>query len=159
MTAIAAIDTNVIVALVDVSDKWHHGALALRDALLDVGAQLVYFDCVVNEAIGVIGRRTEEQKRPDQFVRLLDGLTNLPEPTITWISGAGQRLFREVVSLCRDHNGTLNFHDALMALICQELGIQFIVSFDCDFDEIAWLTRIADPVGVEKLCRSTANDR
>lgn len=51
MTAIAAIDTNVIVALVDVYDKWHHGAIALRDALLDVGAQLVYFDCVVNEAI------------------------------------------------------------------------------------------------------------
>ena len=61
-----AIDTNIVVALVDAHDKWHHRAIALRDALVEVGAELVYFDCVVNETIGVIGRRTEEQKRSDQ---------------------------------------------------------------------------------------------
>lgn len=63
MTAPVTIDANVIVALVDAHDKWHHSAIVLRDALLNAGAQLVYFDCVINEAIGVIGRRTEEQKR------------------------------------------------------------------------------------------------
>lgn len=156
MTLMVTIDTNVVVALVDKHDKWHHSAIALRDALLDVGAQLVYFDCVINETIGVIGRRTEEQKRSDQFVRLLAGLMDLvPESNITWISGAGQRLFQEVVSLCRSHQGALNFHDALMTLACQELGIQFILSFDCDFDKISWLTRIANPAGVQKLPQST----
>jgi len=55
MTVPVAIDTNVIVALVDAHDKWHHSAVALRDALLDAGAQLVFFDCVINEAISVIG--------------------------------------------------------------------------------------------------------
>ena len=68
------IDTNVVVALADTHDKWHGRAVALRDALLAAQVQLVYFDCVINEAIGVIGRRAEEQSRTDQFSRLLDGL-------------------------------------------------------------------------------------
>jgi len=148
----ASIDANVLVALVDTRDKWHHDAIALRDALLNVNAQLVYFDCVVNEAISVMGRRAEEQKRSDQFEHLVDGLTALvPERDITWISLAGPRLFQDVVSLCRHHQGRLNYHDALMALVCQELGIHHIVSFDPDFDEVAWLTRIANPVEAQKL--------
>lgn len=148
----ASIDANVLVALVDARDKWHYAAIALRDALLDVNAQLVYLDCVINEAISVMGRRAEEQKRSDQFEHLIDELTTLvPERDITWISLAGQRLFQDVVRLCRHHQGRLNYHDALMALVCQELGIHHIVSFDPDFDEVAWLTRIADPVGARKL--------
>jgi len=148
----ACIDANVLVALVDARDKWHHSATALRDALLDVDAQLVYFDCVVNEALSVMGRRAEEQKRSDQFEHLVDTLTALvPEHDITWISVAGPRLFQDVVSLCRHHQGRLNYHDALMTLVCQELGICHIVSFDPDFDEVAWLTRIANPVEAQKL--------
>jgi predicted nucleic acid-binding protein len=65
-----ALDTNVIVALVDDRDTWHGTAVTMRDALLEIHAQMVYFDCVFNETIGVIGRRTAEQKRPEQFDRL-----------------------------------------------------------------------------------------
>lgn len=152
MATTAVVDTNVLVALVDRHDKWHHTAIALRDALLDASAQLVYFDCILNEAIGVIGRRTEEQRRFEQFDDLLDGLTTLvSEDNITWISVATQRLFREVVGLCRSHQGRLNFHDSLMALACQELDIRFIISFDPDFDEVSWLTRIAEPGGAQIL--------
>lgn len=42
---------NIKPELLRLYDKWHHGAIALRDALLDVGAQLVYFDCVVREMV------------------------------------------------------------------------------------------------------------
>jgi predicted nucleic acid-binding protein len=74
------LDTNVVVALVDDRDTWYGTAVAMRDALLEIHAQLVYFDCVLNETIGVIGRRTAEQKRPDQFDRLLDRLTAMVPP-------------------------------------------------------------------------------
>jgi predicted nucleic acid-binding protein len=155
MATTVIIDTNVLVALVDARDNWHPRAIALRDALLDASAPLVYFDCVVNEAIGVIGRRAEEQKRSDQFESLLDGLTTLvPEENLTWISAATQRLFQKAVSMCRSHQGRFNFHDALMALACQELDIQFIASFDPDFDGVGWLTRIADPEGTQLLRQS-----
>ena len=140
-----SIDANVLVALTDTRDKWHHDAILLRDALLTSGAQLVYFDCVINEAISVIGRRAEEQKRSDQFEHLLDALfATVPEALITWISAAAQHLFPEVISLCRAHQGRLNFNDALIALACKELGMSFILSFDGDFDNVAWLRRIAD---------------
>ena len=144
------IDTNVVVALADAHDKWHTRSVALRDALLAAQAPLVYFDCVMNEAIGVIGRRAEEQNRSDQFSRLLAGLlTIVPESDITWIAASAQRLFPLIVEQCRQHQGRLNFHDALMALACQELGISAIVSFDGDFDQVAWLRRISDASQVQ----------
>lgn len=65
MQMLIAIDANVLVALTDKRDKWHRHAVLLRDALVAAGAELVYFDCVVNETISVIGRRAEEQRRSD----------------------------------------------------------------------------------------------
>ena len=104
----AAIDTSVVVALADEHDKWHAHAVSLRDALLAAGLRQIYFDCVINEAIGVIGRRAEEQKRSEQFDHLLDGLLALiPAQVITWISGAGERLLPEILALCREHQGRL----------------------------------------------------
>jgi predicted nucleic acid-binding protein len=151
-TTPVVIDANVLVALTDAHDKWHPVAVALRDALLAVNAPLVYFDCVVNEAIGVIGRRAEEQKRSDQFGPLLDELATLtPAAQITWISAAGQQLYEQILQLCRGHDGRLNFNDALIALVCQELGLDRIMSFDGDFDKIDWLSRVADLAAVQRL--------
>jgi predicted nucleic acid-binding protein len=36
-------------------------------------------------------------------------------------------------------------------LVCQELGLGWIISFDGDFDEVAWLSRVADLSGVQRL--------
>jgi predicted nucleic acid-binding protein len=135
-TVPVAIDANVLVALADARDAWHARATALRDVLLAAGADLVYFDCVINEAIGVIGRRAEEQRRSDQFAKLLDGLLTIaPEEAITWIAAAAQSRYREVLDLCRTHQGRLNFNDALIALECRDFGIHLILSFDNDFKE------------------------
>jgi len=146
MTQPIVVDANLVVALADARDKWHTEAGALRDALLAAAADLVYFDCVVNESVSVLGRRAEEQARSDQFDLLLDRLTTLiPEARITWIAAAGQRLYSDVLQFCRDHQGRLNFNDALIALATRELGVRFIASFDADFDEVGWLVRVVDP--------------
>jgi predicted nucleic acid-binding protein len=137
------LDANILVAVSDERDKWHVTAVALRNALVNQDAQLVFFDCVVNEAIAVIGRRTEEQNRSDQFGRYLDILlAQVPERNITWISGEAQRLFQSIIGLCRSTRGTLNFHDALIALACRELGIPLVASFDQDWEKVSWLKRI-----------------
>ena len=121
--AIVAIDANVLVGVLDERDKWHGTAVAIRDALNEADAELVYFDCVLNETISVLARRTREQGRPEQFDALLDQLARLiPVSDITWISGEIQRLYDQVVGLVRSSSGELNFHDALMALICREQG-------------------------------------
>jgi predicted nucleic acid-binding protein len=127
----------------------------MRDALLEIHAQTIYFDCVFNETIGVIGRRTAEQKRPEQFDRLLARLTALiPAASITWVGGAAQQWFHEIIRLCRESHGVLNFHDALIALACQNLAVGFLVSFDADFDHLTWLTRIHDAAQIATLARN-----
>lgn len=45
----AAIDSNVLVALVDDKDKWHAQAQALLGALKEKAINVIYFDCVLNE--------------------------------------------------------------------------------------------------------------
>ena len=61
------LDTSVVVGLVDSRDVWHNAAVALRDALKVVQAETVYFDCVINEAIGALARRAKERKCPSEF--------------------------------------------------------------------------------------------
>lgn len=125
MTSEMVMDANVLVALIDRRDKWHPQAVALRDALIEQHVRLIYFDCVVNETVGVIGRRAEEQRRSDQFGELLDDLSRqIPASSITWISREGERLHDQVLALCRAHGGHLNYNDALMAVFCREKGWQ-----------------------------------
>jgi predicted nucleic acid-binding protein len=125
MNGQAAIDSNVLVALMDRQDKWHLRAQALLAALKAENIGLVYFDCVLDETISVMARRAQEQRRADEFPALLDELLQrVPEDIITWISADIQRMFGRVVELVRETGGALNFHDALLALSCQELGIE-----------------------------------
>jgi len=150
MNGQAAIDSNVLVALIDRQDKWHRRAQALLAALKAENVALVYFDCVLNETISVMARRAQEQRRADEFPALLDELLQwVPEDIITWISADIQRMFGRVVELVRETGGALNFHDALLALSCQEMGIEAIVSFDEDFDLILGLRRISGPFTTE----------
>lgn len=89
-----------------------------------------------------MARRSEKQNRSTQFTALLDDLQNqVPPDLITWITLDTQRLYHRIVAMVRQTQGRLNFHDALIALACQELKIKMIVSFDQDFDEIPWMER------------------
>ena len=74
---------------------------------------------------------------------LLDRLPRLiPGSGINWSSEEIKRLYTEILGLIRSADGKLNFHDALIALLCKEQGISALISFDRDFDELTWLTRI-----------------
>jgi predicted nucleic acid-binding protein len=70
----ALIDTNVLVALVDARDTWHARVQAVREALKTTAISLVYGDAVLNEAISVLARRAQEQRRADQFAGLMNAL-------------------------------------------------------------------------------------
>ena len=41
-----AVDTSLLVGLVDRRDKWHTDGVALREALKAAGVEMVYFACV-----------------------------------------------------------------------------------------------------------------
>ena len=152
MTNKVVLDTSVLVALVDTRDKWHGAATAIKDALKSGRVGLVYLDPVINETVSVLARRLQEQRRSEQFEPLLDIVEGLAPPErITWLSAMTQRLYLQVMTLVREHGGVLNFHDALIALACRELGIQEIASFDGGFDRVAWLKRLGSPDDVQSL--------
>jgi predicted nucleic acid-binding protein len=52
-----------------------------------------------------------------------------------------------MTTVCIDTN-------VVVALACQEPGISAIVSFDGDFDHVAWLRRISDANQVQDLLTS-----
>jgi predicted nucleic acid-binding protein len=82
-----AVDTNVLVALVDSRDKWHASAVTLRDALKAAQGNLLYFDPVLNETVSVLARRAEEQGRAQQFPGLMDTLIQqAPTEVVVWLS-------------------------------------------------------------------------
>lgn len=67
---------------------------------------------------------------------------------IKWILPDVPHLYLEGLDLIRSSSGALNFNDALIALACRERGIPAIASFDADFDQVAWLRRLARPKDV-----------
>ena len=111
--ATAVIDANVLIGLLDDQDKWHATTIAIRDELNKSKAELVYFDCVINETVSVLARRTHEQGRPEQLDALLNQLDHLiPASDIAWSSGEIKRLYPEILTVVHNSAGRLNFHDA-----------------------------------------------
>lgn len=144
MPEAVVVDTNVLVAMVDGRDNWHAKTERLVNRLEgEQNMQLVYFDCVLNETLSVLGRRLEEQKRSHEFIEFVERVQmRIPETLIVWTSQDVQRLYAKIIALMKQSGGKLNFHDALIALKCQELQVEFLLSFDQDFDALAWIKRI-----------------
>jgi len=141
-----AVDSSILVGLLNPADRWHEAAVRLRHALLDEDNELFYFDCVVAEAASVAIRRLYEKKRKQDVSLLLQRLNEYATVnTITWVLPDVPRLYPEIIGLMRSSGGELNFHDALIALACRERNIPAIASFDGDFDQLSWLRRLATP--------------
>lgn len=140
----SVIDSNVLIAMIDSRDALHEKAERLLDQVAAQDAVILYFDCVLNETLSVLGRRLEEKKRAHEFSAVVDRVqTVVPETMIIWASADIQRLYSKMVSLMRQTSGRLNFHDALIALKCQELEVESLLSFDADFDALTWISRLS----------------
>lgn len=144
-------DSSVLVGLLVPNDLWHTQAVAVRDALLATGAELLYLDCVTTESVSVAVRRLHEKKLATEIEPLLDELNvQIPAERITWILPEVPRLYAEALDLVRSSLGALNFNDALIALACRERDIPAIASFDADFDQVAWLRRLSGPEDIDQ---------
>ena len=132
-------------------DIWHSKSLDLKNLLIETDAQIVIFDCVLAEAVSVLARRFHEKRRQAELVEFLPNiLKSYPPESISWILPKLPQKYVGVLELVHSSNGELNFNDALIALTCQENNINFIASFDQDFDKVAWLKRLSDPADLEK---------
>lgn len=141
-----AVDSSVLVALLDPRDLWRDQSMALERALVKAGIAPVYFDCVAAEAISAAARRLREKGRTADVSALLDRLNErVPRGNLTWILPDVPDFYAQALDMMRGSSGELNFNDALIALACREREIPAIASFDADFDRVSWLRRIAGP--------------
>jgi predicted nucleic acid-binding protein len=146
------LDTTVVVGLLDTKDIWHIPAVALQEALIRTQVEVTVFDCVLAEAVSILGRRLSEKRRVTELDSLLhDVLAQYPTDGIWWVLPDVPALYQEVVEMVRVSKGELNFNDALISLSCRNRGIALIASFDRDFDSIIWLKRVAQPEDLEQF--------
>lgn len=141
-----SLDTSVLIGLIDSEDVWHSSAVALVQALKAHHADVAIFDCVLAEAVSILARRIHEKRRVADLDHLIEQiLTNYPMNDLLWVLPDVPALYIEIIELVRSSQGELNFNDALISISCRNRAIPFIASFDRDFDQLAWLRRIAQP--------------
>lgn len=140
------IDSSVLVGLLNQFDLHAQRAVDLFNAIKATSVMPAYLDCVVIESISVISRRLREKKRSQHLNQFFANLpAYIPPDEIVWVLPQLRSMYDEVLELMEQTNGELNFHDALIALICKQENIKYIASFDTDFDQIPWLTRWSTP--------------
>lgn len=66
-----AVDSPILVALLDPRDHWRDRSLALERALPDAGMAPIYFDCVAAEAVSAAARRLRDKGRGGDVPGLL----------------------------------------------------------------------------------------
>jgi len=136
-------DASFLVGFIDENDKWHKKASSLHRCMRERRFGVITFDCVANEVISVLARRCEERGELTKFEEILKKFKRVvPKDKLSWIYPKVVDCYDDVLDLMASSDGRLNFHDALIALMAKEMRIGYIVSFDRDFDEVKWLTRV-----------------
>jgi len=149
----AVIDTNFLVVLLDEKDSLHKKAIEVKDYLVKENFSQVIFDFIIAEALSVIARRTEERykkakrnnaKLKSEFISKTEKLIGEVEENIVWVSKLifTKENFKKIYNKMKQTGGKLNFNDCAILFLMEKEKIEFIVSFDKDFDELSHIKRI-----------------
>ena len=137
--AVAVVDTNVLIGTVDVDDERHDVAMEIVRGMdhgdLPTGRVTNY---VVLETLNWIHERKRHSKAVETYRRLnrSAGFEVLHAP---------QKDFPGAVELFETRE-TLSFGDATIATYMQREGIEYVFSFDDDFDALEGITRLETAV-------------
>jgi predicted nucleic acid-binding protein len=136
----------MLVPRLDARDALRQPAMDLWSVLEQDHWAVLVFDCVANETISVLCCRFIERQQhadwPAAFGRFQEFCR---QHALYWSSRHVESLFSTILDLIAQHAGHLNFHDALIVLEAQHLGVPYIASFDRDFDVVPGLQRISSP--------------
>jgi len=145
-------DANFLVGFIDKNDKWHKKTIDIHEDIKAKGFGIIYFDCVANEVVSILGKRLEERKMAVKFKDVMSRFKeSVPKEKLSWIYPDIIKYYDKILDLMIDNNGKINFHDALLAISAKNMGLKYIVSFDQDFDEIDWLVRVKDVMDVKNI--------
>ena len=136
--AVTVVDTGVLIGLADVDDDHHDTAVEIVRGMdhgeLPTGQITNY---VVLETLNWIHSRKRHEKAIEMYQRL-------NQSTGFEVLNAAQKDFSSALDLFETYNG-LSFGDATIAAYMQREDIEYLFSFDDDFDAVAGITRLETP--------------
>ena len=133
--AVALLDTNVLFASASARDEYHDRARAIIRAI-DHGElpEALVTNYVVAETLNLSGEKLGSDAANQLLDRLVEGahfeIVHAPKPDFT----AAQAQFRRY--------SELSFIDSTIAAYMQREDIEYLYSFDDDFDTLDWVTRL-----------------
>ena len=136
--AVTVVDTGVLIGLVDTDDDHHDTAVEIVRGMdhgeLPTG-QITNYG--VLETLNWIHSRKRHEKAIEMYQRL-------NQSTGFEVLNAAQKDFSSALDLFETYNG-LSFGDATIAAYMQREDIEYLYSFDDDFDALAGITRLETP--------------
>jgi len=133
--AVAVVDTGVLVGMADVEDEHHDTAMEIVRGMdhgdLPTGRVTNY---IALETLNWIHNRKRHEKAVETYERL-------NQSAGFEILHAAQKDFTSALSLFQTYD-SLSFGDATIAAYMQRENIEYLYSFDDDFDAIEGLTRL-----------------
>ena len=132
------VDTSFLVALVDARDSLHQRAEEIEKELASF--KLIFTDVVYGETLSVLSRRIKERRkdisdRKEFFQKIVKKIDEIIGKDLLYLMPIIKEKFFEIKKICLDSGGELNFNDAFLVVGAKEYGIEWIVSFDPDFDK------------------------
>jgi len=133
--AVAVVDTGILVGMADVEDEHHDTAMEIVRGMdhgdLPTGRVTNY---IALETLNWIHNRKRHEKAVETYERL-------NQSAGFEILHAAQKDFTSALSLFQTYD-SLSFGDATIAAYMQRENIEYLYSFDDDFDAIEGLTRL-----------------
>ena len=133
--AVAVVDTGVLIGMVDTDDQHHDGAMEIVREIdhgtLPTGRETNY---ELLKTLNWIHTRKRHQKAVDTYSRL-------NQSAGFELVHAAQKDFTNAIDRFKTRDG-LAFGDATIAAYMDREGIEYIYSFDNDFDSVDGITRL-----------------
>ncbi|RLM32595.1 type II toxin-antitoxin system VapC family toxin (plasmid) [Haloarcula sp. KBTZ06] len=133
--AVAVVDTGVLIGMADADDQHHDTAMEIVRGMdhgdLPTGHVTNY---VALETLNWIHNRKRQQKAVETYERL-------NQSAGFEVRQAAQKDFTNALDLFETYDG-LSLGDATIAAYMQREGVDYLYSFDDDFDVIADITRL-----------------
>lgn len=136
--AVAVVDTGVLIGMADTDDQ-HHGVATEIVQGMDYGdlptGQVTNY--VALETLNWIHTRKHHEKAVETFTRL-------NQSAGFEVLQAAQKDFHRAVELFETY-GRLSFGDSTIVAYMERQGIEYLYSFDDDFDVIEGISRLETP--------------
>jgi len=133
--AVAVVDTNILIGRADTDDEHHEVATGIVRGIdhgeLPTGRVTNY---VALETLNWISDRKHHEKAVETYDRL-------KQSAGFEVLHAAQKDFANAVEIFRSY-GQLSFGDATVASYMRREDIEYLYSFDDDFDGLDWVTRL-----------------